>query len=109
MIPLDVSIERVGGATTIAISGELDLASISTAREAVEQALPSGDAIVLDLRGVGFIDSTGLGLIAFTAQQIGDRLTVIPGPVTRRLLDLTGMSDHLTLRAAEGDERATDD
>jgi anti-sigma B factor antagonist len=109
MIPLDVSIVRNGGATTIAISGELDLASISTARDAVEQALPTGDAIVLDLTGVGFIDSTGLGLIAFTAQQIGDRLTVIPSPVTQRLLDLTGMSDHLTLRMAETGERAPDD
>ena len=103
MIPLDVSIERRDGAATIAISGELDLASISTAREAVEHVLATDDAIVLDLTGIAFIDSTGLGLIAFTAQQIGDRLTVIPSPVTRRLLDLTGMSDHLSLRAPEGD------
>jgi anti-sigma B factor antagonist len=109
MIPLDVSIERDGRAATIAISGELDLATISTAREAVEQALPGSDTIVLDLTGVGFIDSTGLGLIAFTAQQIGERLTVIPSPVTRRLLDLTGMSDHLTLRMPGADVRAADD
>ena len=109
MIPLDVSTQRNDGETTIAISGELDLATISTARKAVEQALADGDAIVLDLTGIGFIDSTGLGLIAFTAQQIGDRLTVIPSPVTRRLLDLTGMSDHLSLRAPEADGRAADD
>jgi anti-sigma B factor antagonist len=109
MIPLDVSIRRNGGATTIAISGELDLASVSAAREAVEQVVTSGEPIVLDLTGVGFIDSTGLGLIAFTAQQAGDRLTVIPSPVTRRLLDLTGMSDHLTLIVPEADDRAADD
>lgn len=107
MIPLDVSIRRNGGATTISISGELDLANVHAVRDAVEQVAPSGGRMVLDLTGVGFIDSTGLGLIASTAQQIGDRLVVVPSPVTRRLLDLTGMSDHLTLQ--EPHERVADD
>ena len=96
MIPFDVSVARDGESVTIALSGELDLATVDRAREALEQ-VPPGTPLVLDLSGLTFIDSTGLGLIAAAAQHTNGHLSVIPDDRTRRLLDLTGMTAHLTL------------
>ena len=96
MIPFDVSVARNGDSMTIALGGELDLATVDRAREALEQ-VPPGTPLVLDLSGLTFIDSTGLGLIAAAAKQTKGQLSVIPDERTRRLLDLTGMTDHLTL------------
>ena len=60
--------------------------------------MPPDTPVVLDLSGLTFIDSTGLGLIAAAAaNQTDGQLTVIPDARTRRLLDLTGMTDQLTL------------
>jgi anti-anti-sigma factor len=59
--------------------------------------VPAGTAVVLDLTGLTFIDSTGLGLIAEAAKRAAGRLSVIPDVRTRRLLDLTGMTDQLNL------------
>ena len=94
--PFDVTVQDVGGLFTITLGGELDLATVEQARDAL-QSVPEGTAIVLDLTGLTFIDSTGLGLIADAANQAGGQLSVIPDVRTRRLLDLTGMTEQLNL------------
>jgi anti-anti-sigma factor len=96
VIPFDVTVQRNGESITIAVSGELDLATVDRARHALDEVPPDA-SVVLDLSALTFIDSTGLGLIAAAAKQTGGRLTVIPNVRTRRLLDLTGMTDRLTL------------
>ena len=95
-MPFDVTVVRNGDSITIAVTGELDLATVDQARDALE-GVPPDTPVVLDLSGLTFIDSTGLGLIAAAANQTAGQLTVIPDARTRRLLDLTGMTDQLTL------------
>jgi anti-anti-sigma factor len=95
--PFDVAVAQDGGGSfTITLGGELDLATVERAREAL-QSVPVGSAIVLDLTGLTFIDSTGLGLIAEASTRTEGRLSVIPNARTRRLLDLTGMTEQLNL------------
>jgi anti-anti-sigma factor len=96
VIPFEVSVASNGDSVTIALGGELDLATVDRAREALEQ-VPPGTPVVLDLSRLTFIDSTGLGLIAAAAKHTNGQLSVIPDDRTRRLLDLTGMTGHLTL------------
>ncbi len=95
-MPFDVTVVRNGDSITIAVTGELDLATVDQARDALK-GVPPDTPVVLDLSGLTFIDSTGLGLIAAAAHQTAGQLTVIPDARTRRLLDLTGMTDQLTL------------
>lgn len=95
--PFDATVAQDGdGSFTVTLGGELDLATVERAREALE-SVPAGSTVVLDLTGLTFIDSTGLGLIAEAAMRSEGRLTVIPDVRTRRLLDLTGMTDQLNL------------
>jgi anti-sigma B factor antagonist len=82
----------------IAICGELDLAG-AAALEQTRLEAESADALVLDLRGVGFMDSSGLRLIALTAQraqELGRRLALVPGPEqVMRVFEITRMRERL--------------
>ena|SRR5947209_19195572 len=56
----DVRLERLDGALVVSPHGEIDLATVGLVREAVERELSDGEALALDLRGVGFMDTSGL-------------------------------------------------
>jgi anti-anti-sigma factor len=57
--------------------------------------------VVLDLRGLTFMDSTGLRLVIrwdTAAHEGGFRFAVVPGQeVVQRVFRLTGMDEHLTV------------
>jgi anti-anti-sigma factor len=84
MPPLDVTTEQHPGHTRVILVGELDIASTGELEEqlaAIEVDSPA--TLLLDLRRVDFIDSTGLRtLIAADerARSEGRRLAVVRGP-----------------------------
>lgn len=89
-------------AITVTLSGELDLLSAPALERALE-GLPESDAelIVVDLRGLEFMDSTGLHLLVqaqHKAHGSGRRFALIKGPEqVQRLFDLTGVAENLTI------------
>jgi anti-anti-sigma factor len=103
------------GRRTLALVGELDLASVEVLRGAVERMRSnSTSAITLDLRGLTFIDSTGLAAIVHASKLCetnGYDFTLIRGAdSTQRLFELTGLIDVLPFReGADGDDAATSD
>lgn len=82
------------------LEGELDMASSGLLEEALASAdLESSRAVVLDLRGVRFLDSTGLKTI-FRARNLaregGQQFAVTRGSAqVQRLLSLTRLDEHL--------------
>jgi anti-anti-sigma factor len=85
----------------LAIRGEVDLASARDIPAALEELRGTGwDDIVIDMRDVTFIDSTGLAVLIAAderARREGWRLAVAEGcPPLDRLLDLTCLSSRLT-------------
>ncbi len=93
---------RVQDATTehenvvvLAVAGELDLATVKAFREAVTERLDGKIDLVLDVAGLAFCDSTGLGAIVGLhrgAREAGVRL-VLAGPRQRlaSLLQISGV------------------
>jgi stage II sporulation protein AA (anti-sigma F factor antagonist) len=84
------------------VGGELDLSSSAALEEELARALASGaPCVVVDLRKVEFIDSTGLGVLVKAHQQAReadqDFGLVQGGPQVQRLLNLTGLSERLTV------------
>jgi anti-sigma B factor antagonist len=86
---------------TIAVEGELDLATARELEQEVEAA-EQGDArqIVLDLTDLTFIDSTGVALLVQAmkrSQQNADRLRFrrCDSVGVRRVLEMTGIEDRL--------------
>jgi anti-anti-sigma factor len=103
--PFAIHVEREAGSVRLALRGELDLASRELFEEQVD-ALPSGQVreLVLDLRDLTFIDSTGIRLVIELwkqAEQDGFDLSILEGPPhIQRLFALTGLDGALPI---EGD------
>jgi anti-sigma B factor antagonist len=96
--PLEVAVGRVGPATIVCPVGELDLATVPALRDAIDGL---HGAVVLDLRGLEFIDGAGLHLLLeldARARQDGLELTLVPGPAAERLLGLTGTRGRFRIR-----------
>ncbi len=97
-----VEVRTDGRTAIIAVSGELDLASAPALESELEQAGRSeSELLVLDLRELEFMDSTGLSVIVKAHQRLSDEgrsLCLIRGPQqVQRLLDLTGVAERLRL------------
>ena len=97
-----VEIRHQNGATVIAIVGELDLASSPALEENLERVFESDSRLViLDLRELNFMDSTGLSVMVKahqTAEDADRRLYLVKGPPqVQRLLSLTGVGERLAV------------
>jgi anti-anti-sigma factor len=92
-----VSRRRQGDTIVVAPAGEIDLATIDELQAAVDAAAAEAGGVVLDLREVTFIDSAGLRLVLQSARAI-EAFSVVRGPQeVRRLFDLVGLDERLTM------------
>lgn len=103
---MDLSLDRRTHGTwaVIDVAGELDLYTAPSFRESVLEAAGDSETpkVIVDFRGLGFIDSSGLGAIVACLKHLRERggdlaLAAPEGSGLRRLLDLTGLDRVLTL------------
>jgi anti-anti-sigma factor len=91
-----VEISRVGGAFVVAPRGDVDLATASAVQSALEARERTDNALVLDLRGVGFLDTSGLRVVVeetHRAEAGGYRFAVVRGPErVQRIFDIAGIA-----------------
>ena len=92
----------------IGVSGELDLASSPVLEQRLDEVFSSdASLVILDLRELDFMDSTGLSVLikAHQAAEEGDRrLCLVKGPPqVQRLLSLTGVGERLSVLDAPED------
>jgi anti-sigma B factor antagonist len=98
--PFRIDVEPARDSVRVAPVGELDIATVDKLRTEVERLRDSGfTQMVLDLRGVRFLDSTGLRLILELdagANETGRRLAIIRGSdVVQRIFEVTQVSERL--------------
>ena len=95
-----------GMLVVLELIGELDIESIALFKEALVER-PAGTALVLDLRRLAFIASTGLRAILETlaAAREGDwRLGLLEGPpALRRVFEISGLAPMLPFVAEPED------
>ena len=92
----------VNGVRLVAIGGELDISSAERLEQELAGVEANGRALlVLDLRGVEFIDSTGIRAVLAAderARADGRRLVVVRGAkAVERVLSLTQLDQRLEL------------
>lgn len=96
--PLELTTRVEGDAAVISVRGEVDVASAPALRGAIRQVIDDGSTrVVLDLADLEFIDSSGLGVLVGALKNLRERdgalvLRAVP-PSTRKILDITGLSD----------------
>ena len=85
-------------AAWVTLDGELDLATVPELASRLEEALGSTRLLVVDLRQLTFMDSSGLSVLLEahqTARRSGSRLVLVRGPAqVTRLFDITGLSER---------------
>jgi anti-sigma B factor antagonist len=94
-----------GDSVVVRPVGELDLATVEYVEGPLRELAASGFRdLVLDLRGLTFLDSTGIALLVRwhrLASQDGIAFGVVPGDErVHRPLELTGILELLDLRDA---------
>lgn len=100
--PVTISTTAHGDTEFVVISGEVDLVSASAVEEALVAAVGRATAhVVADLKGVSFLDSSGLRALIVgrehaTASGIGFRIDS-PQPVVERVLQVTGVAESFGL------------
>jgi anti-sigma B factor antagonist len=97
-----------GKATVVAPVGELDMLTVDELEGTLRQAFDCGCRhLVLDLRGLSFLDSQGLHLVKrwnSLAERSGVTFEVIQGgPAVRRLFEIVGLLDQLPFLDSIGD------
>jgi len=99
--PPVASIEERDGAVIVRLVGELDLYNAHLVRdELVAAAEREPERLVVELSGVTFIDSTGLGVLIEARTRLANRrafLLVAPGLETRRALEISGLDRHFSV------------
>lgn len=96
--------------TRVSPHGEVDLDTVGTVRRRLDECVAAGcDRVLLDLRAVTFLDSTGVYLVldtAAAARAAGWELVLIEGPANvQRTFELAGVRDRL--RFLNGDNLLT--
>ena len=101
MPPLDFQTTRNRTVAVIAATGELDLSGAEALESELERLAgePQLGTVVLDMRGLEFMDSSGLRLVVLAdmrAHETGRRFALVRGPETvHRVFEITRMSERL--------------
>jgi anti-anti-sigma factor len=90
-----VQVEKRVDATVMRIHGELDIASVEAFRWEMLQGI-DGKSVVIDLRGLTFLDSMGLCALIELARTTPRPVTLIRGPANvHRVFELTDTEARL--------------
>ena len=109
---LDTDVSTTDGGVTVAFRGELDISRAEEVERELERIEAEGpQLVVFDLRGLDFLDSTGLRLILGAdsrARREGRRVVIVPGPEkVHRVFRITLLDRRLEFadspEAARGD------
>ena len=101
--PFTCEVFAEGDSATVAPRGELDMATVGAVDQELRRLHDEGiRKILLDLRGLTFLDSSGLHLVvrwAGEASKDGFELELEPGPpAVQRIFSLTALEDTLPWR-----------
>jgi anti-sigma B factor antagonist len=99
---LKVSVAHGGGEVVVAVAGELDMSTADQLSTAVNEELrKSPHRVVLDLAGLAFCDSLGLGTLVVLSRTARLQQTYLlirnPSPFFSRMLDVTGVRQGLNV------------
>lgn len=108
---LDVETRQLGEHAVVAVRGEVDLETASVLGDHALEALRSvSPHLVLDLAGVGFMDSTGLKVLLTIRRRAelsgGSFALAGASRSVRKILSLTGLDQAMTLHDSVHDVTA---
>ncbi len=95
---LQVTREDRDGVAVVRASGEVDVSTTPALRAELASIPESAEKVVVDLSGVTFLDSTGLGVLIAAMKRLRDSDTggqvqlVVTRPHIQKVLEVTGLT-----------------
>ena len=101
-IDLALEIETRDPWTVMSVHGEIDAYTSPQLRSKLREVIDRGSLdLLIDLEGVGFMDSTGLGVLIGALKRLRERdgrvALVVTRPPLLRILRITGLDQVFTL------------
>ena len=99
-----IELTRHGAYAIVRADGELDIAAVPRLQASVRRAAREAPRVVVDLRGVDFMDTFALSALIALQEQAEVApwsLHSVPGPGIQRLLDVAGARSSLRWMAPE--------
>jgi anti-sigma B factor antagonist len=98
--PVEIRTTRVADAVVVRVAGEVDLASAPELGRALEAGFEGVRCVVVDLSGIGFLDSSVLDVLVrgqadLAAQGIEFRVVSPSDRAVRRVFEITRLNDVL--------------
>ena len=94
-------IKEEGGAVIVALGGDVDLQSSPEARQVLLECVARKMPVLVDLSGVGYIDSSGVASLVEslqTARKAGSTLVLVSvSDSARRVLELARLDKVFTI------------
>lgn len=95
---LTMSEQRDGGRVVLSVRGEVDIASAPSLRQRLVEVIDDDTRLIaIDASEIGFMDSTGLGVLVGglkrMRQQEGNLVVVSPSDSVRKIFEVTGLVD----------------
>lgn len=94
MPPLAITSRTLDNAVTLTVAGEIDLSNAENLYKALTEALAPGAPVIVDLSGVGFMDSRGLAALVRARHEALDGATVpillITSESVARVIEIAG-------------------
>ena len=105
---LDIKTDRDGEVCTVNLEGEIDVYSAPVLKEALVSAIEGGCAnVIVNLEKVGFIDSSGLGVLVSALRRARERDGVVRIVCTRdnilKIFRITGLDKVFPIFADPGE------
>jgi len=95
----DVAIHHRGSALVVVPTGEIDLATVGHVRDAVDRERRPEQDVVLDLREVSFMDTSGLRYVLEVVERAdrdGFSVQIVRGPAAvQRVFEVSGLDPRL--------------
>jgi len=86
------------GDPLLKLRGELDMSSAVEFRETIEQLLEkSRKRLVFDLSDLSFMDSSGIAVLVFAANNVDAIEVRHSSPIIKRIVEATGLTDFLRI------------
>jgi len=83
----------------LALRGELDLSTVGYFTQALEQALHQHNSVILNLEGLAFLDSSGVGglMRALNKARAGGKTVSVAGvrPEVNEVFEIMGLKETL--------------
>jgi anti-sigma B factor antagonist len=112
-LDLEIGSSVVDGRTVVQVAGEIDVYTAPQLRELLDQQIDAGRYhLVVDLSGVSFMDSTGLGVLVGRLKQIrlhdGSMELVCPHDRVLKVFIITGLDKVFAIYPTVGEALAAD-